>query len=152
MIKHSKLGSCKPITMTVQWQINLKQNSNPNIGGGYWLYSLRAIQGPLLTSLRSLDTLQGPNGPKDSDAAPWQILDVNLFQWFLLTPMEFGPQTKAIGYLMKLSFHLYVDHWKRSSDVSWASILLQTGPGARDGLELNLDWASNLAWTPLIDS
>jgi 5-oxoprolinase (ATP-hydrolysing) len=31
---------------------------------------LRGIQGSLLTSLRSLDTLQEPNGPKDSDAAP----------------------------------------------------------------------------------
>jgi hypothetical protein len=53
---------------------------------------------------------------------------------------------------MKLSFHQYMDHQKRSPDTSWASILLQTGPEARDGLELNLDWASNLAWTPLLDS
>jgi hypothetical protein len=66
--------------------------------------------------------------------------------------MEFGPQTKVIGYLMKLSFHPYVDHQKRSPDASCASILLQTGPGARDGLELDIDWASNLAWTPLLDS
>jgi hypothetical protein len=53
---------------------------------------------------------------------------------------------------MKLSFHPYVDHRKQSPNVSWASILLQTGPGARDGLELDMDWASNLAWTPLLDS
>ena len=28
MIKHSKLGSCKPITMTVQWQIDLGHKLN----------------------------------------------------------------------------------------------------------------------------
>jgi hypothetical protein len=70
----------------------------------------------------------------------------------MFTPIEFGPQTKAIGYIMKLSFHPYVDHQKWSPDTSWASILLQTGPGARDGLELDMDLASNLAWAPLLDS
>jgi hypothetical protein len=35
MIKHSKLGSGKSITVTVQRQIDLKQNPNHNIGGGY---------------------------------------------------------------------------------------------------------------------
>jgi hypothetical protein len=66
--------------------------------------------------------------------------------------MEFRPQTKAIGYLMKLSFHPYMDHRKRSPNTFWASILLQTGLEARDGLELDMDWVSNLAWTPLLDS
>jgi hypothetical protein len=40
---------------------------------------------------------------------------------------------------MTLSFHAYVDHRKRSPDTSWASILLQTGPGVRDELELDMD-------------
>jgi hypothetical protein len=31
--------------------------------------------------------------------------------------------------------------------VTWTSTLLYIAPGARDGLELDLDWASNLAWT-----
>jgi hypothetical protein len=66
--------------------------------------------------------------------------------------MEFGPQTKAIDYLMKLSFHPYVDHQKQSPDVSWASVLLQTGPEDRSRLELELDWASGLAWTSLLAS
>jgi hypothetical protein len=48
-------------------------------------------------SLRSLDTLHGPNGPKDDDAASGQILHVKLFRQFPLTTMEFGPQTKSIG-------------------------------------------------------
>ena len=52
--------------------------------------------------------------------------------------MEFGPQIKAIGYLMKLSFHLYMDHQKLSSYVSWASILLKTGPKGRGRVELDL--------------
>jgi hypothetical protein len=59
--------------------------------------------------------------------------------------MEFGPQTKAIGYIIKLSFPPYVDHQKWSPDVFWASVLLHVGPKARDGLELDMDWASNLA-------
>jgi hypothetical protein len=66
--------------------------------------------------------------------------------------MDFGPQTKAIDYLMKLSFHPYVDHQKWSLDVSWASVLLQTGPEDRARLELELDWTSGLAWTSLLAS
>ena len=27
-----------------------------------------------------------------------------------------------------------------------------TAPGGRDGLEIDMDWASNLAWTPLLAS
>jgi len=83
--------------VTVQRQIDLKQNPNPNIGGGYWLYSLRGVQEPLLSSLRSPNMLQGPNGPKDGDAAPWQILDVNLFWRFLLILKEFWRETTSIG-------------------------------------------------------
>jgi hypothetical protein len=65
MIKHSNVGFHKPITTTVQKQIDLKKNPNPNIGDGYCL-----SKDPLFVSLRSPDTLQGPNGPKDDDAAP----------------------------------------------------------------------------------
>ena len=45
-----------------------------------------------------------------------------------------------------------MDREKQSPYATWASVLLHTAPGARDGLELDLDWASNLAWTPLLDS
>jgi hypothetical protein len=31
-------------------------------------------------------------------------------------------------------------------------ILLQINLGARDGLELDMGWTFNLAWTPLLDS
>ena len=37
---------------------------------------------------------------------------------------------------MKLYFHPYVEHQKQSPDVSWASILWQTGPGGRGRLEV----------------
>ena len=53
---------------------------------------------------------------------------------------------------MKLSFHPYVDHKQRSSYATWTSVLLHAGPGARDGLELKLDWASGLAWTSFLAS
>jgi hypothetical protein len=53
--------------------------------------------------------------------------------------MKFGPETKAIDYLMKLAFHPYMDHEKRSPDASWASVLLQTGPEGRGRLELKLN-------------
>jgi hypothetical protein len=45
---------------------------------------------------------------------------------------------------MKLYFHPYVDHRKWSLDTFWASILLQTGPAARDGL--NLIWIGPPTW------
>jgi hypothetical protein len=45
-----------------------------------------------------------------------------------------------------------MDHRKWSQDASWASVLLQTGLVGRSRLELELDWASNLAWSPLVAS
>jgi hypothetical protein len=53
---------------------------------------------------------------------------------------------------MKLSFYPYVDHRKWSLYMSWASILLQIAPRARGGLELDMDWASDLAWMTLMTS
>jgi hypothetical protein len=46
---------------------------------------------------------------------------------------------------MKLSFHPYMDHQKQSPDVSWTSVLPHAGPEARDGLKLDMDWASDLS-------
>jgi hypothetical protein len=58
MIKILNMGFHKSMTMmTVQWQIDLKKNSNPNVDSSYWIYSLRGIQGPLFMSLRCPNTL-----------------------------------------------------------------------------------------------
>jgi hypothetical protein len=66
--------------------------------------------------------------------------------------MEFLCGTTSISYLIKLYFHPYVDHKKQSPYVTWASVLVYATPGAQDRLELDLDWAPNLAWTPLLGS
>jgi hypothetical protein len=44
----------------------------------------------------------GPKAHQTSDAAPWQILDVNLFRIFPLTQDEFWHETGVIGSSMKL--------------------------------------------------
>ena len=50
----------------------------------------------------------------------------------------------SIGFLMKLSFHPYMDHQKRSPYATWTSVLLHAGPESRDGLELK--WTGPPAW------
>jgi hypothetical protein len=78
------------------------------------------------------------------DAAAWQILDVNFFQRFLLTPNEFGPETSAIRSYMKFSFHPYKERPKRTPYGTGASFLVRAAPELRAGLELELLWASTL--------
>ena len=87
-----------------------------------------------------------------------------MFRRFLSTPNEFGPQTNAIGSSMKLSFHPYKEHPKRTPCAAWASILVRAAPRLRDGLNLSFfgppPWrlepnqprASFMTWTPLLDS
>ena len=83
------------------------------------------------------DTLD--NSPKkDSGAAPWQILDVTLFQQFSLTSNEFEPETDVIGSSFKLSFHPYNERPKRTLYATWASFLVWAAPGLRGELELEL--------------
>ena len=87
--------------------------------------------------------------PKNSDAAPGQILDVNFLGRFPTTPDEFGPVTGAIGRLLELSFQPY-NVWPNPSPYATeAPVLVQTAPGFRNGLEVDLVWASNLTWTAL---
>jgi hypothetical protein len=50
----------------------------------------------------------GPKAHQNSDATPWQILDVNLFQRFPLTQDEFWHETSAIGSSMKVCFQPYI--------------------------------------------
>ena len=43
---------------------------------------------------------------------------------------------------MKLSFHPYKERPKRTPYATWASFLVRAAPRLRDGLELELPWAS----------
>jgi hypothetical protein len=78
------------------------------------------------------------NSPKGICAAPWQILDVNLFRRFPLTHDGFWHETGAIGSSIKLCFQPYIERPKLTLHATWASILLRTAPGLRTGLELEL--------------
>ena len=90
--------------------------------------------------------------PKNSDATPRQILDVILFRQFPSTPDEFGPETGAIGSVLKLSYQPYKELPNPSPYATVVPVLVQTAPGLRNGLEVKFDWASNLGWTPLLAS
>ena len=90
--------------------------------------------------------------PKNSDAAPGQILDINFLGRFLSTPNEFGPDTRAIGSVMELSFQPNKVRPNPSPYATVESILVQAVLGVRNRLELEFDWASNLGWTPLLAS
>jgi hypothetical protein len=71
----------------------------------------------------------GPKAHQTGDAAPWQILDVNLFRRFPLTQNEFWHEIGAIGRSMKLFFQPYIECPKLTPYVTWAYILLRTAPG-----------------------
>ena len=90
--------------------------------------------------------------PKNSDAAPGQILDVKFLGRFPSTSDEFGPDTYSIESELKLYFQPYKVRPNPSPYATVASILVRTVPGVRNRLELKFDWASNLGWTPLLAS
>jgi hypothetical protein len=104
------------------------------------------------------------NSPKNGGTAPWHILDVTLFRWFLLTPNEFGPETSAIRSSLKLSFYPYKESLKRTLYPTWAyfwcGLLLDSevdsnlscfGPPPW-GLELDKLWAFFSTWKTLLVS
>jgi hypothetical protein len=72
-------------------------------------YGLRVIAPPGRALLTGSKAIHGPMDQKWWHSTE-QILDVDFFRRFLLTLVEFGPQTKAISYFIKLSFHPFVDH------------------------------------------
>jgi hypothetical protein len=51
-----------------------------------------------------LDTIDGPMAKNDG-AAPRQILDIQLFQWFLLIPDELEHGISPIGKVIFVPFH-----------------------------------------------
>ena len=90
--------------------------------------------------------------PKNSDAAPEQILDANFHRRFPSTPDEFEPDTRAIGRVLKLSFHTYQVRPNPTPYATWESVLVRPVPGVRNQHEIDLDWASNLLCMPLLVS
>ena len=62
---------------------------------------------------------------KNGDAIPRQILDVILFRRLPLTPDEFGPETSAIGSVLKLSFQPYQVRPNPTPYETWASVLVR---------------------------
>ena len=90
------------------------------------------------------------NGPKDGVAAPWQILDADLFRRFPLILKGFRCETTCIGFLIKLAFQPYMDHRKWGPDASWVTSLRQTGPRGRGRLKIMLDQTFGSCWTSLL--
>ena len=66
-----------------------------------------------------------------------------------MTLDEFGPGTSTIGSVLELSFQPYKVRPNPSPYATVAPVLVQTAPGLRNGLEVDLDWAFNLTWTTL---
>ena len=87
--------------------------------------------------------LKGPtwytgHWPKRGGAAPWQILDVDLFCELLSTPNFYGPESDGVRKVMKLSFQPYKDILKRTPYVAVASFLVQIVFGIREGNEIQV--------------
>jgi hypothetical protein len=90
------------------------------------------------------------HGPRYGDAAPVQILDVIVFRRFPLTQDSFGREIGAIGSVMKFVIHPYKERPNPSSYASWASVLLRTASGIRDGVEIDFLWVSMWLERPLL--
>ena len=98
-----ELGFHKPIDDDCQWQNDLSKTQKLMLVAVTNYRGLKVIASPGCAPLTGSTTIHGPMDQKWWRSTG-QILDANFFRRFPLTPVEFGPQTKAIGYLMKLSF------------------------------------------------
>ena len=110
---------------------------------------LGTCKDPLDATLMGSHEIHGPEA-KDGGAAPGQFLDVKLSRQFPTTHNEFRHGIRSVGKVIFLAFHPYKERPKRSKYATWESILVQTAPGLRVGLEIDLDWASNWTCTPLL--
>jgi hypothetical protein len=75
-----------------------------------------------------LDTIHDTNA-KNGGAVPRQILDVQLFQRFLLILHDFGHGTNSIVKAISLPFEGVQEHLNWMSFVNWALVLIWTVPG-----------------------
>ena len=69
-----------------------------------------------------------------------------MFHEFLLTLNSYGPESRGVGKVMKLSFQQYKDLLKQTPYVAVASFLVQTVSGIREGNEVQVedDWDLNV--------
>jgi hypothetical protein len=67
-----------------------------------------------------------------------------------MTPDELGPEIRAIGTVVSLSFRTYKECPNPSSYATVRTVLAQTTLGLRNGSEVDFVWASTLAWAPLL--
>jgi len=96
-------------------------------------------------------TIQGPKTGRQHCSAG-QILYVKFLGQFPSTPNEFGPETGAIESVLELSFQPYKLHQNPTPYAIWASVLVRAVPGVRNGLEVDVVWASNWLGRPLLAS
>ena len=76
--------------------------------------------------------------PKRGGAAPFQILDIDLFRELLSTPNCYGPESGAVGKVMKLYFQPYKNLLKQTPYVAVASFLVQTISVIGEGNEVQV--------------
>ena len=77
---------------------------------------------------------------------------VNFLGRFMSTPNEFGLETSVIESVLELSFQPYKVHPNPTPYATWTSVLVQVIPGVRNGLEVDVVWASNWLGRPLLAS
>ena len=123
-------------------KLKTKQNLSLS-GSGYWVY--RRTRWPRVGATRGGRPQLGLKARHDTGhwtkrggAAPFQILDVDLFCEFLLTLNSYGPESGGVGKVMKFSFQPCKVLLKRSPYVAMALFLVQTVSGIREGNEVQV--------------
>ena len=79
------------------------------------------MENPSDMSQLDSDSIQGPMG-QYGDATLEQILDVDLFRRFPMTPVESGGETGGIGKIFSLTLHPNKQRQNPSPYVTWTSI------------------------------
>ena len=117
------------------WKTKLKQNPNPNVAAATEYMRFRSWMTPLEMPLWAPRRYTGER-PKRLCRSSLTYSGHSLYLTIPVDSNEFGPQTSAVGCSLKLSFHPYKEHPKRTPYVAWASILVRAAPALRDGLQL----------------
>jgi hypothetical protein len=136
MIKLTSWGFTSRRTATVRRQIELKQNPNPNEGGGYWDIEVRGVTPSLDMPLMGSTKIHGPKAKIRCGYIFW-------------TPPS-SDDSQQLKTNLGLKPTPYVDRRNRTLDVAGASNLLHAVPGLRGGLEIELHWASMWFGRPLL--